>query len=690
MSNNEDYTNISRPYDALLARNAQDIANTSPTTKTSATSAAPVSGGASGPNGLVETQPVKSDGAMADVWIKNFIRSENWKPKTVGFYIDGQTGYAEFSNVYVSGDIQALTGTIGGFTIGATTLSASAGGNSTVISSGPIAFSAGPTGAPTLTITQAGVISGVSVIVTKLDIPDTTSANSFHVDILGNIWSGANASNFSSAKFSVTNAGALKAESGIIGGYTIGPTSLVDAGSAVITGGIIQTSALTTVDRIKLVGTGGTNAIEFWTALDEKVAEIVPLNSGAGFGGLDILSLNGGAGISVNGKNSQAEVVMYLPGGAFLIQFDGNDISTSRIFTDMRIESDWSPYANTTYDLGSTSYQWAGAYINSLQLYYNGTLRGSISGDTGSANTVYFSMGTATFSGDVALNTASKGFYAQSSGLFGWLGNGTALTSPSSTMIRSSTNFDVQGNITVTGNVDGVDVSSHNHSGAGQGGAISISHSSLSGVTADQHHSSTSSGINITPVSVVTSGSGTGASSPVKGYAFCTTFGQIYYNSNLVLDMYTASTRSPKNFYPGSDNSVTCGGTSFRWSDLRSVLINGADIGFDNSWYITESYRLGIEEDGLGVLNSQNEMVLFIGDSGLYVKSGLVKNLDNLAYTKTTLEQRIKMDLHPELRSHEADKEILEMPDPKKSKIGGFIYTEKKRIIRANIRPDDE
>ena len=35
---------------------------------------------------------------LGDLWIKNFIRSENWKPKTTGFTIDGQTGYAEFSS----------------------------------------------------------------------------------------------------------------------------------------------------------------------------------------------------------------------------------------------------------------------------------------------------------------------------------------------------------------------------------------------------------------------------------------------------------------------------------------------------------------------------------------------------------------------------------------------------------------
>jgi len=68
-------------------------------------------------NGSVQ-QPAKGDGgALSDIWIRNFIRSENWSPRTKGFNIDGLTGKAEFMDVFVSGDIQALTGTIGGWSI---------------------------------------------------------------------------------------------------------------------------------------------------------------------------------------------------------------------------------------------------------------------------------------------------------------------------------------------------------------------------------------------------------------------------------------------------------------------------------------------------------------------------------------------------------------------------------------------
>ncbi len=84
MPKDEIFDQIDRPYDNNLQRE-QDETNVS--------------------NGNVEERPVKSSGGMGDVWIKNFIRSDNWKPKSVGFYIDGQTGYAEFTNVFVSGEI---------------------------------------------------------------------------------------------------------------------------------------------------------------------------------------------------------------------------------------------------------------------------------------------------------------------------------------------------------------------------------------------------------------------------------------------------------------------------------------------------------------------------------------------------------------------------------------------------------
>jgi len=165
MANELNYTNIEAPYDSLLQRSGEGLnvgevsaasSSGGASSSSSSTTNSTDSNNTSNSNGSVETQQVKTDGSMSDIWITNFIRSKNWKPKKQGFYIDGESGYAEFTGVYVSGNIQALTGKIGGFTIGATDLSVTSGANTVIISSGVYAFIAGPTNAPTVTISQSG------------------------------------------------------------------------------------------------------------------------------------------------------------------------------------------------------------------------------------------------------------------------------------------------------------------------------------------------------------------------------------------------------------------------------------------------------------------------------------------------------------------------------------------------------
>ena len=96
MKNDLDYTILNdRPYDNELNRSPSPM-----------------------DNGSVEDKPVKSEGALGNVWIDSFIKSTNYSPKKTGFYIDGLTGYAEFSNAYIVGKIYASIGEIGGFIIG--------------------------------------------------------------------------------------------------------------------------------------------------------------------------------------------------------------------------------------------------------------------------------------------------------------------------------------------------------------------------------------------------------------------------------------------------------------------------------------------------------------------------------------------------------------------------------------------
>ena len=164
--------------------------------------------------------------------------------------------------------------------------------------------------------------------------------------------------------------------------------------------------------------------------------------------------------------------------------------------------------------------------------------------------------------------------------------------------------------------------------------------------------------------------------------------GDVYSNGStqiIALDNDTTAIQVlNRDFIPSSDDAVTCGRYNQRWSDTRTVKFNGSDYGFENDWYLTEHDRVGIKEVGIAVLDSDDELKLFIGESGLYVKGGNVKNLDILPYVKTTIEQRVRMDNHPELRNRTKDKVILGLPDPKDAKIGGGKYIENKITMKKN------
>ena len=88
------------------------------------------------------------------------------------------------------------------------------------------------------------------------------------------------------------------------------------------------------------------------------------------------------------------------------------------------------------------------------------------------------------------------------------------------------------------------------------------------------------------------------------------------------------------NFYPATDNAYSLGIASFRWSDVRSVLINGADYGFANGWIMREypctyddvqtkspDWMKENADKGIQILNKEGDVVMVIGKSGtLYVK----------------------------------------------------------------------
>jgi hypothetical protein len=127
--------------------------------------------------------------------------------------------------------------------------------------------------------------------------------------------------------------------------------------------------------------------------------------------------------------------------------------------------------------------------------------------------------------------------------------------------------------------------------------------------------------------------------------------------------------------HPSTDNAKALGTVDNRYSDLRSVLINGADVGFENEWYLTEGYKIGIREEGIALVDTEGTLRLFASDKGVYVPGGQVKNLDELPYVRTTIEQRKKMDKDYKKRNRgEGSGAVLSLPKVSSASIGGGTY----------------
>eukprot|EP00919_Chromeraceae_sp_WS-2016_P027599 GHVR01065522.1.p1 GENE.GHVR01065522.1~~GHVR01065522.1.p1 ORF type:complete len:391 (+),score=70.85 GHVR01065522.1:195-1367(+) len=160
------------------------------------------------------------------------------------------------------------------------------------------------------------------------------------------------------------------------------------------------------------------------------------------------------------------------------------------------------------------------------------------------------------------------------------------------------------------------------------------------------------------------------------------TLGDMFFSTDTANKDYIFVGGTGHDVYPATDAQTYLGLGSNRWADVQSVLINGADYSFENDWYLTESYKVGIKEDGLAILNSKNELIMFVGESSFYAKD--VKDVNKLPYVKTTLKQRAQMDMLANTRAVRKDFEIVDIPDPKDAKIGGSIYKEKKQLIKKN------
>ena len=84
------------------------------------------------------------------------------------------------------------------------------------------------------------------------------------------------------------------------------------------------------------------------------------------------------------------------------------------------------------------------------------------------------------------------------------------------------------------------------------------------------------------------------------------------------------------NLRSASDNMDSCGLAGFRWSDVRSVLINGADFCFENGFRITEPnhiYSDGDPSEGIYFMNDLwQPIALLTRDGHMFLAGHLAKN----------------------------------------------------------------
>ena len=162
-----DYTDIEQPYNDDLQRSDDSLSSEVKASTEDSGSSTIESPSDVGGNVLSGSQ-------LSNVWLKTWMKSRNYKPKTQGFIIDGAKGYIECMKLYVG---------------------------------------------------TGGIIGG------SLDIPDTISANSWHVDSLGNMWSGA--ADLASAPFKALKTGAVTCSKiTIIGTSTVGGILATTLGGA--------------------------------------------------------------------------------------------------------------------------------------------------------------------------------------------------------------------------------------------------------------------------------------------------------------------------------------------------------------------------------------------------------------------------------------------------------------------------
>jgi len=251
-------------------------------------------------------------------------------------------------------------------------------------------------------------------------------AEVFRVDRQG-IWLGAE--RFADAPFSVDMEGNVIANNITLGGYiptggavgdvqtTIGGGGLsaisanigtITAGTitgVTITGGTLQTA--TSGRRIK-ISSSPANSIEFYDST--TLYGVLEADKVGTDGYITLVAQDDGAGLSVYtgvGASAFSSTTMFSNGGSFdtsgnasngfnaingkyggYFMVFGDGTAVDRIATDLEVESDWIPSANTTYNLGSASKKWNTIYAATVSGLTTLSVSGTISGTAVNVNSV--------------------------------------------------------------------------------------------------------------------------------------------------------------------------------------------------------------------------------------------------------------------------------------------------------------
>lgn len=362
----------------------------------------------------------------------------------LGFDIDGiakflignstNSLYWNGSTLVINGSITATTGTIGGFTIEATDLTSVSGGNTTLVSSGPIAFSVGPTGSPTFTVTQAGVMTATSGTIGGWTIGSTSLTDTAGLVGMSSAVTGGDDIRFfagnatpASAPFRVTESGslfasnatisgAITATSGTIGGFTISSNSLT-AGSSTSKIALDTTSGIYLGDD---TFAGAPFSVSLGGSLSATSGVIGGFTIGATalYGGVIKTGITVGMGstgviMDTNGLRGYDAVL----GNTFNLPTDGSAPSfSSGIINSTIFEVDTSAIIRTSDTVGDGTSSSAGILINDTGLYAceaNQLLA--------NANVKILTDGTATFNasvrgGQTDFNTGTGYFLGLSGG----------------------------------------------------------------------------------------------------------------------------------------------------------------------------------------------------------------------------------------------------------------------------------